>query len=118
MATILGDFLEHGKEFDRRNLLPADESWSAFQPDKGAALVDLGAFSSELGLSSHWTHTDLVPSAIDGYNPEAHTGAAGAKEHNGPSKGKGKGGSKGKSGDKGKGGGKGKGSYTGKGKNY
>jgi hypothetical protein len=108
MATTLAEFTGKGQDFDCRNLLPADEKWIPFQPHEDATMLDIGAFSSGLGLTAHWTHTDLVPSAIDGYKPEAHVGAAG---HQGS-----KGGSKGKGGNKGKAGNKGKGSYQGKGR--
>eukprot|EP00746_Dinoflagellata_sp_MGD_P161541 gnl/MRDRNA2_/MRDRNA2_88735_c0_seq1.p1 gnl/MRDRNA2_/MRDRNA2_88735_c0~~gnl/MRDRNA2_/MRDRNA2_88735_c0_seq1.p1 ORF type:complete len:507 (+),score=91.94 gnl/MRDRNA2_/MRDRNA2_88735_c0_seq1:89-1609(+) len=102
MATTLRDFVE-GKDFDQRGLLPAEVDWVPFEP-RDATMVDIGAFSSKLGMESNWTHTDLVPSAIGGYNPEAHTGAAGRA--NGV-KGKGKDNSKGGyKGSKGKGKGK------------
>ena len=35
-------------------------------------MVDIGSFSSELGLKTSWTHTNLVPSSIHGYDPKAH----------------------------------------------
>merc|ERR1719379_3249009 len=76
MATTLKDYLDKGKEFNRQGLLPADVDWVTFQA-QDATMVDIGAFSSNLGLTPNWTHTDLVPSAINGYNPDAHTGAAG-----------------------------------------
>merc|ERR1719252_97858 len=91
MANTLSEQVENGKDFNRQGLLPANEDWVSFQTED-VTMVDIGAFSSKLGLEANWTHTDLVPSAIGGYNSEAHTGAAGRA--NGV-KGKGKGSSKG-----------------------
>eukprot|EP00746_Dinoflagellata_sp_MGD_P041830 gnl/MRDRNA2_/MRDRNA2_20117_c0_seq1.p1 gnl/MRDRNA2_/MRDRNA2_20117_c0~~gnl/MRDRNA2_/MRDRNA2_20117_c0_seq1.p1 ORF type:complete len:531 (+),score=95.27 gnl/MRDRNA2_/MRDRNA2_20117_c0_seq1:72-1664(+) len=77
MANILSNFLERGnQDFDRSGLLPADEDWVDFQP-QDATMVDIGAFSNKLGLKPSWTHTNLVPSAINGYNRKTQTGAAG-----------------------------------------
>jgi len=78
MATTLSNFCEQSKEFDPRGFLPCDEAWTPFQPD-GCTLVDIGSFPAHLGLSENWTHTQLVPSAIGGYNLKAHVGAAGQK---------------------------------------
>lgn len=111
MATTLGDFLDNGKDFDCKGLLPADVDWVSFQ-SQDATMVDIGAFSSKLGLEPNWTHTNLVPSAINGYDPQAHTGAAGRAQGGAKGKGKGKDNSKGGY----KGNGKGKGSQKGKGR--
>jgi predicted NAD/FAD-dependent oxidoreductase len=115
MATTLSDFLDKGKDFDCRNLLPADKDWVRFQP-KEATMVDIGSFPRKLGLKPSWTHTNLVPSAVDGYDPKAHTGAAG-QSIGGKGKGgyNGKGSYDGKGSYKGKGSSKGKGGYKGKG---
>lgn len=112
MATTLSDFIDNCRDFDRQGLLPADVDWVSFQP-QGATMLDIGSFSSNLGLKPSWTHTDLVPSAIDGYDLKAHTGAAGRRQH--PGSNKGERGYKGKGGQKGDGNYKGRGSYGGKG---
>jgi len=112
MATTLSSFCEHGREFDPRGLLPWDDTWSPFKPES-CTLVDIGSFPAHLGLKVHWTHTQLVPSAIGGYNVEAHVGAAGkriASSHE-----RSKGSHKGKDGWEGYGGGKNKGSPQGTG---
>jgi predicted NAD/FAD-dependent oxidoreductase len=117
MATTLSSYIEAQSGFDDSGMLPFDDLWLPFQSTERSILLDIGAFSSELGLAENWTHTDLVPSAIDGYKPETHTGAAGAKISNdtGSGKGsKGKGSSKGKQGYKGAGGSKSKGKSSGK----
>lgn len=99
-------------QVDATGLLPSDDAWLPIaQLDQSdATIVDIGAFSSKLGLKSVSTHTDLVPSAINGYNKAAHTGDAypskgkGSKSDNQQSsKGKSKGKSKGYSHTKGKG---------------
>lgn len=114
MAATLSEFLDKGKDFNRENLLPAKKDWVPFQP-KDATMVDIGSFPQKLGLESNWTHTDLVPSAIEGYDPKAHTGAAGQAINKGKGSSKGKGGYDNKGGYKGKGGSKGKGGYDSKG---
>mmetsp|Transcript_135001 Transcript_135001/g.248312 ORF Transcript_135001/g.248312 Transcript_135001/m.248312 type:complete len:565 (-) Transcript_135001:35-1729(-) len=94
MATTLSKFIENSEDFDPEGLLPADEEWIPFQP-QGATMVDIGSFSDKLGLKPSWTHTDLVPSAINGYDPETKKGAAGrALKNKGGSKGRGGGKSK------------------------
>merc|ERR1711920_382220 len=106
MATTLSSCIAARSGFDDSGMLPFDEPWQPVRSTERLILLDIGAFSSELGLAENWTHTELVPSAIDGYKPEAHTGAAGAKISNdtGSGKGsKGKGSSKGKKGYKGAG---------------
>merc|ERR1711920_793533 len=107
MATTLSNYIEAQSGFDDAGMLPFDEPWRPVQSTESSILLDIGAFPSELGLAENWTHTDLVPSAIDGYNLEAHTGAAGAKISNDKGSGKsstGKGGNNGKKGYKGAGG--------------
>jgi hypothetical protein len=124
MAEVIDEFLSKTNNLDSSSLLPDDKSWIPMSQVAGQddTLMDIGSFSAQLGLQSHTTHTDLVPSAIGGYNTQAHTGNA--------AKGKGKGNngytsktnyqsyyqqsSKGGGKDKGKG----KGYTTGKGKYY
>jgi len=106
MGAILGNFLCSQDNFDRSHLLPSDEDWVPFQP-QGATMMDIGCFANGLGLKPRWTHTDLVPSAVDGYDPAAQFGAAGRSQGA-----KGKGFWKGK---RDKGVGKGLSVYTGKG---
>lgn len=121
MAQVIDDFLGTGdKDFDATDLLPDDKAWIPVTQVSNAddTLMDIGSFSSKLGLRPQTTHTDLVPSAIGGYNPAAHTGDAG--------KGKGKGKDNKSHGDKasysqsakGKGKERGKGYAKGKGKYY
>jgi predicted NAD/FAD-dependent oxidoreductase len=86
MAMTLAEFIGSPQNFDRQGFLPFDQSWVPFQP-QGSTMVDIGAFSGSLGLPSNWTHTDLVPSAIHGYNSADGLGAAGRRI----TKGKGKG---------------------------
>jgi len=90
MAATLSNFWEHGGEFDPRGLLPWDEAWAPFQPES-VTLVDIGSFPTHLGLRVNWTHTQFVPSAINGYDVKAHVGAAGQRivESKGNHKGKG-----------------------------
>merc|ERR1712196_468432 len=89
MAEVIDEFLEKGgsANFDASGLMPENESWVpvAQLGKDDSTLMDIGAFSSKLGLRPLYTHTDLVPSALDGYNVAAHTGDAGK----GKSKGKG-----------------------------
>eukprot|EP00747_Dinoflagellata_sp_TGD_P072084 gnl/TRDRNA2_/TRDRNA2_157323_c0_seq1.p1 gnl/TRDRNA2_/TRDRNA2_157323_c0~~gnl/TRDRNA2_/TRDRNA2_157323_c0_seq1.p1 ORF type:complete len:588 (-),score=76.77 gnl/TRDRNA2_/TRDRNA2_157323_c0_seq1:154-1863(-) len=97
MASTLSSFIDNDHEFDGRGLLPSDDDWVSFQP-QGETLLDIGAFSGDLGLKPKWTHTDLVPSSINGYDPKSQLGAAGRGKGGGnKGKGKGKGKSKGKS---------------------
>lgn len=88
MADIITKFLTQvpNTRFDTSNLLPADVPWTFFSEMKNhdATLMDIGAFSSSLGLIKMFTHGNLVPSAIDGYNVAAHTGGF----HSGKGKGK------------------------------
>lgn len=115
MAETLAAYLQGPSEFDARGLLPADDEWVAIDRNGlKTSLVDIGAFSGRLGLRSASTHTDLVPSAVEGYNNAAHYGAAGKGKGGGSphSGGKGKGVSK----SQGKGQGKGQGKSQGKGK--
>jgi len=117
MATTLSNYFEGQSGFDDSGMLPFGEPWRPVQSTERSILLDIGAFPSELGLAENWTHTDIVPSAVDGYKPEGHTGAAGAKISNDPGSRKGstgKGGSNGKKGYKGAGGSKGKGNSSGK----
>ncbi|CAK0910175.1 unnamed protein product [Prorocentrum cordatum] len=115
MATTLSSYIGAQSGFDDSGMLPFDEPWRSVQRTESSILLDIGAFPSELGLTENWTHTDLVPSAADGYKPEGHTGAAGARISNDTVSGKG---------NKGKGDGKGKKGYKsavgskGKGKSY
>eukprot|EP00929_Paragymnodinium_shiwhaense_P078727 TRINITY_DN40826_c0_g1_i1.p1 TRINITY_DN40826_c0_g1~~TRINITY_DN40826_c0_g1_i1.p1 ORF type:complete len:528 (+),score=88.32 TRINITY_DN40826_c0_g1_i1:198-1781(+) len=115
MATVLEAWFCSGRDkFDDGKLLPAECDWLSFSSSNIAngTLMDIGTFSSKLELRPLYTHTDLVPRAIGGYDPAAHTGAAGkaagkAKGNKGKgsktfdpgqgSKAKGKGKSKGKS---------------------
>lgn len=90
MAGKVGEYLRDGADIDRRGLLPDQLEWRPVRAAEG--VVDIGAFSPALKLPGSVTHTDLVPSAIDGYDPAAHTGAAGR----GAGKGKGKSHAKGK----------------------
>lgn len=78
MATTLVDFLSKGQDFDNQHLLPADVDWEPFRM-QDQALMDIGAFSSKLGMAANWTHTDLVPSAVNGYNAASGKGAGGQK---------------------------------------
>jgi len=87
MAQTILDFLANSTDFNRQGFLPADDQWVEFQL-RDVTMVDIGAFSSSLALKRCWTHTDLVPSAIDGYDQKAHTGAAGASIGKGGKKGK------------------------------
>merc|ERR550534_658937 len=102
MAEVLAESICVGAAFDRAGLLPADEAWPRIGAgETGDTLLDMGAFSPALGLRAHLTHTDLVPSAVGGYDVAAHTGAAGKPAGGGDSghgkgKGKGKGAGKGK----------------------
>lgn len=118
MAEILDQFLNSSasESFDGRGLLPADEDWLPFLSGMtlNGTLMDIGTFSPTLGLRPLYTHTDLVPSAVNGYDPMAHTGAAGAAKGGSKSKGNGKG--KGKEQNKGKGKGKEQNRSKGKGK--
>jgi len=93
MAEVLESY--HGqRDFDQNGLLPADVDWVPINATQGSNIVDIGAFAD---VPAQSTHTDLVPSAIGGYDKAtAHFGASA------DSKGHGKGKSKGK-GDKGKG---------------
>lgn len=111
MAEIMAEFISSGSgaAFDGSYLLPSDVAWVPVSQVAGSddTLMDMGTFSSKIGLTSLTTHTSLVPSAVDGYNAAAHTGHAG----------KGKGAkSKYQHSDKGKG--KSKGYARGKGKNW
>merc|ERR1712054_581262 len=118
MATTLFEFMSNSQGFDRQHLLPADVDWEPFRI-QDHTLLDIGAFSSKLGMAANWTHTDLVPSAINGYNTSSGKGAGGQKHYSdrgeggkhGGSKGKGKGNSKGH--NTGKSSGKGKWSHGG-----
>lgn len=97
--------------FDNAGLLPASgQQWPKIETDKDAAAVDIGAFPGMAEqLPSSCTHTDLVPSAVNGYQKElAHFGAGGKGDRTGGKQSpyQGKGSSKGKSG-RGKSGGKG-----------
>ncbi|CAE7447824.1 unnamed protein product [Symbiodinium pilosum] len=97
MADVLESF--HGqKDFDQAGLLPMDVDWVPIESLQGSSIVDIGSFA---GITAHSTHTDLVPSAIGGYNKAAaHFGASGdarSYDSKGKSKGKGKGGKGGKS---------------------
>jgi len=78
MAQTLCDHIREGSRFNSDGLLPFDDTWSPIDlSDSGVTVVDIGGFSKALGLTSCSTHTDLVPSAIGGYDQTAHTGAAG-----------------------------------------
>lgn len=94
MAQTLQAFLEGPGAFDRSGLLPADEAWVPIGGGATAsAVLDMGAFARSLGLRPCSTHTDLVPSAIGGYDKAAQLGGGGYANgrDSKPGKGKGKG---------------------------
>jgi len=76
-------------------LLPADEAWAPIgSGETEVSVLDMGGFAKSLGLRHRSTHTDLVPSAIGGYDPAAQLGGSGgyaAARGKGSGKGKGRG---------------------------
>ena len=68
-------------------LLPSDIAWVPMDQRKDKSItVDIGEFghNEQDGLASISTHTDLVPSAIDGYQKKkAHLGASGGRNNRG-----------------------------------
>jgi len=100
MAETLAEFWtakQNGKtsSFDKRGLLPADEAWAPIgSGETEVSVLDMGGFAKSLGLRHRSTHTDLVPSAIGGYDPAAQLGGSGgyaAARGKGSGKGKGRG---------------------------
>lgn len=90
MAETLAKHLD-GQELDRSGLLPCDELWKPFATgEEDAAMLDIGAFSPKLSIPSRITHTDLVPSCIDGYKAGVVATKGNAKGYS-DAKGKGKG---------------------------
>jgi len=91
MARVIAEYLQNPAAFNKHGLLPSQHEWLPISAANG--MMDIGSFSPLLGLPSNITHTDLVPSALQGYGPVQPPSAWN------PSKGKGK--------NRGKGGGKG-----------
>merc|ERR1712203_778284 len=63
VATMVEDYLV-GKALPK-GLLPSDEAWAPMAAT--TRMVDIGAFTHGDGLPFKSTHTDLVPSTLDGY---------------------------------------------------
>jgi len=90
MASEIAAYWADPGGFDEIGLLPScDKPWPPIHAVPGACQVDIGAFSALQGLlPPACTHTDLVPSAIGGYDKDvAHTGASGKAGRKGSGKG-------------------------------
>merc|ERR1712183_53308 len=96
MAREIAAYWSDPSSVDTEGLLPAfDRQWPRIGTDGDAAVADIGAFPGMAKqLLSSCTHTDLVPSAVKGYQKDlAHFGAGGKGDrtasNQGPYRGKG-----------------------------
>lgn len=90
MAHTIAAWWTGDPAFETSGLLPdPSEAWPLLRGSDGAATVDIGMFPGlARSLASSCTHTDLVPSAVHGYDKDtAHFGAAGKGDRRGSGKG-------------------------------
>jgi len=90
MASTLESYFREGSSAfmkDVDSLLPSQVSWNPRTPNRNLSsdesLVDIGSFHhSRERLPAKFSHTNLVPSAINGYDKQAGRGAGGPPPKN------------------------------------